>query len=331
MTTGGTEELRRGLEAYLSACERAAVRVSGLSPISSVGNARDPWDCTVTVEGAAPLRCVLLVKEAAGQLETSLGPEFHTLAALHGSGVPAPRALWLDESGEAFGRAFFATAHVPGSADTAPLRRPEEAARMASVARQLARAAARLHAVEIASFERHLPATTVERAAPDQLEHWAAVFERQRLEPHPALVHVIEWLRAHLPATPHVAVVHGDLRFGNLLHDGDRLTALLDWEMVHLGDPNEDLGWVYRDLWTPAAALPFEAFLDAYEAVAARPVDRTALRWWQVFSELKHSVISLTATRSFADGATRALRHANRSATVPGFVRRALELMEVAS
>ncbi|MEZ5232468.1 MAG: phosphotransferase [Acidimicrobiales bacterium] len=156
--------------------------------------------------------------------------------------------------------------------------------------------------MEIGPFERHLPATTVERAASDQLEHWAAVFERQRLEPLPG-PRARDRVVAGAPAG-HAARGRGAWRppLGNLLHDGDRLTALLDWEMVHLGDPNEDLGWVYRDLWTPAA-LPFEAFLDAYEAAAARPVDRTALRWWQVFSELKHSVISLTAA-IVADGAT---------------------------
>lgn len=324
------DAIRAGLEQYLAVRLGVAVQVSDVAPISSVGNARDPWAATVSVGGDAPqrLEAVLLVKADAGQLETTLGPEFNTLAALHGSGVPAPRALWLDEGGEAFGRPFFATERVAGRADTAPLRRPEDAAPMASVAVQLAEAAARLHAVEVGPFEAHLTPSSVERAAGEQLAHWAALFERQRLEPHPGLAHVIAWLEADPPTAPRVSVVHGDLRFGNLLYDGDRLTALLDWEMVHLGDPNEDLGWVYRDLWSPAQALPFEAFLDAYEAVAGRRVDRAALRWWQVFNELKHSVISLTATRSFADRTTQALRHANRSATVPGFVRRALELME---
>ena len=325
-----SEVIRTGLETYLSVRLGVPVVVTGVAPISSVGNARDPWAATIDIGGARPERieAVLLVKAEAGQLETTLGPEFHTLAALDGSDVPAPRALWLDEEGAAFGRPFFATERVAGSADTAPLRRPEDAERMAAVAVQLARAAARLHRVDVGPFEAHLAPTAPASAADAQLAHWAELFERQRLEPHPALAYVIAWLEGRRPVAPRVSVVHGDLRFGNLLHHGDRLTALLDWEMVHLGDPTEDLGWVYRDLWSPAQALPFEAFLDAYEDVAERAVDRVALRWWQVFNEVKHSVISLTATRSFAERTTQALRHANRSATVPGFVRRALELVE---
>ncbi len=324
------EAMRAGLETYLSVREGVPVQITALAPISSVGNARDPWRATVTVGDAAPCDVVLLVKAAAGQLETTLAPEFGVLAALEGTVVPAPPARWLDEEGAAFGRPFFATGWVPGSADTAWLRDPARAPTVAAVARQLAEAAAHLHALDPAPFTSVLAPTTAAGAATDQLDAWADQFDRQRLEPHPALAHVIAWLRARPPVAPRVSVVHGDLRFGNLLADGDRLTALLDWEMVHLGDGTEDLGWVYRDLWSPASALDFDAFLDAYEAAAARTVDRVALRWWQVFAELKHSVISLTATRSFTDGATRALRHANRAATVPAFVRRALALVEQA-
>ena len=104
-------------------------------------------------------------------------------------------------------------------------------------------------------------------------------------------------------------------------------TALLDWEMTHLGDPIEDLGWVYRELWSPRRSLPFEDFLSAYEAEAGTSVDRGSLRWYQAFAEVKHSVISLTGARSFHDGLTLNLRHADRGATVAAFLRRFYELV----
>ena len=86
-----------------------------------------------------------------------------------------------------------------------------------------------------------------------------------------------------------MSLVHGDLRFGNLLHSQGRLTALLDWEMTHLGDPIEDLGWVYRDLWSPATSLSFDGFLAAYVEAGGGPVDPDHLRWYQVLSEVKHA------------------------------------------
>jgi aminoglycoside phosphotransferase (APT) family kinase protein len=145
------------------------------------------------------------------------------------------------------------------------------------------------------------------------------------------LAYAFDWLRRRAPVADRVAIVHGDLRFGNLLYEDGRLTALLDWEMVHLGDPLEDLGWVYRRIWTPERSLPFEEFLAAYEAESLllgwrHPVDADRLRWYQAFSEVKHAVISLTAARSFHDRLTLNLRHADRAATLPAFLDRFFEL-----
>jgi aminoglycoside phosphotransferase (APT) family kinase protein len=317
--------LQSRLEAHLSAEVGEPVTVADLAAVSSVGNAREPWSFTARW-GDSEVRCVMLVKAAAGQLETELAPEYLTIAALDGTGVPIPRALWMDDSAAAIGAPFFVTEFVPGTADTRPLRSPEHRDDIRSVALQLAAAAARLHAIDPSRFA-HLPSTTASSTAVEQLDVWDHLFRRQRLEPHPVLVHGVRWLRERPPRARRVSLVHGDLRFGNLLYDGDRLTALLDFEMTHLGDPMEDLGWVYRDLWSPARALPFEEFLAAYTAAGSDEVDPEHLRWYQVFAEVKHAVISLTGTRSFADGATTALRHANRSATVPAFGRRLLELI----
>ncbi|MFN0089768.1 MAG: phosphotransferase family protein [Acidimicrobiales bacterium] len=308
------------------------VEVRGLARISSVGNARAPWRFEAVLRRAGGtverVACVLLAKADAGQLETALGPEFRTIAALGGSGVPAPRALWLDETGQHLGRPFFVTEHVAGTADTAPLRRAEPGGPLGEVGRQLARAAARLHAFDWrAAGCGWLAAVEPADAAAAQVRYWKELFLRHRLEANPGLVYAFGWLEAHDPAPDQVSIVHGDLRFGNLLYDGDRLTALLDWEMVHLGDPVEDLGWVYRSVWTPERALPFAEFLAAYEDEAGAAVDRERLRWHQVLGEVKHAVISLTAARSFHDRRTLNLRMADRAATVPAFLTRVWELI----
>ena len=330
MTTpspGTNTALRAGLEAFLADRLGEQVAVEDLARVASVGNAREPWSFTVRQGDGRATSCVMLVKAEAGQLEVELGPEFRTIAALAGSGVPVPAALWLDETGAWIGRPFFVTERVPGGADTRLLRRPEDAATVRSVGLELAAAAARLHAMDVAPFEGHLAPTTVSEAAGAQLATWRELFLRQRLEPHPALVYACTWLARRVPVATRVSLVHGDLRFGNLLYEGGHLTALLDWEMTHLGDPVEDLGWVYRALWSPARALPFEEFLAAYAAAGGGPVDPGHLRWYQVFAEVKHSTISLTGARSFADGTTTSLRHADRAATVPAFVGRLLELV----
>jgi aminoglycoside phosphotransferase (APT) family kinase protein len=332
-SSAAAEQIASGLRAFLLAelGEAAAPRVADVAPVASIGNARDPWGFTATwqeADGAERCeRCVMLLKAEAGQLETTLGPEFHTIAALVGSGVPVPRALWLDESGRWLNRPFFVTAFVAGTASMRPLRVEAGDPELRAVALDLARAAARLHHFDWrAAGVTCLEPVAEDEAALHQLDLWEDQFRRQRLEAHPALVHAFAWLRHRAPRAERVGIVHGDLRFGNVLYHGARLTALLDWEMVHLGDPREDLGWVYRALWSPERSLPFEGFLAAYEAEAGSPVDRDALRWYQAFAEVKHAVISLTAARSFHDRATLNLRHADRASTVPAFLARFLEL-----
>ena len=325
--------VRDGLTAFLRAelASAEAVEVNDVARISSVGNAREPWSVTARWrrDGRAhERRAVLLVEAEAGQLETGLGAEFGVLRGLEGSGVPAPAALWLDETGEWIGRPFFATELVPGTADSRALRAEAADPAMKTVALDLARAAARLHGVDWAAAGVDcLTPVSPQEAARAQLAYWEDLFGRQRLEPLPALVYAFAWLGRDPPVAERVSIVHGDLRFGNLLHDQGRLTALLDWEMVHLGDPIEDLGWVYRALWSPARSLPFEEFLAAYGEAAGRPVDAEHLRWHRLFSEVKHSVISLTAARSFHDGRTHNLRMADRAATVAPFMARFLELL----
>ena len=44
-------------------------------------------------------------------------------------------------------------------------------------------------------------------------------------------------------------MVHGDYRIGNFLELDGRISAILDWELVHLGDPMEDLGWICLQAW----------------------------------------------------------------------------------
>ena len=138
-------------------------------------------------------------------------------------------------------------------------------------------------------------------------------------------MYAFAWLHDHPPIVDRVSIVHGDLRFGNLLYDGGRISALLDWEMVHLGDPIEDLAWAYRSLWSLEKFLPVDEFLARYCELTGDSVTADHFLYWRLFNEMKHSIISLTAARSFNDGRTRNIRHADRATTVTTYLSRFME------
>jgi len=97
------------------------------------------------------------------------------------------------------------------------------------------------------------------------------------------LIHLsLNWLEANIPANlPPPVIVHGDAGPGNFLFDEERVTAMLDWELVHYGDPMADLAMLaIRMLFQDFVPLP-QAF-SAYEAAGGHRVDLARLRYWRV-------------------------------------------------
>ncbi|KKC03142.1 phosphotransferase, partial [Mycobacterium nebraskense] len=110
------------------------------------------------------------------------------------------------------------------------------------------------------------------------------------------------WLEGNRPqrSQPSADVlVHGDYRMGNLIVDGSRLAAVLDWELVHRGDPYDDLAWFCIRAWRFGAPASLgagglgsiESFLRDYEQASGTSVDRVAFHWWLILATLRWGVI----------------------------------------
>jgi aminoglycoside phosphotransferase len=108
---------------------------------------------------------------------------------------------------------------------------------------------------------------------------------RERLEIHrddPLAWLCLDWLERNVPPDPpRISIVHGDAGPANFLYRDGKVTALLDWELVGLGDPMADLAMIaIRNLFQPFVPLP-EAFA-AYEAAGAPSVDRAKIRFYRI-------------------------------------------------
>jgi hypothetical protein len=105
--------------------------------------------------------------------------------------------------------------------------------------------------------------------------------------------------------------VHGDFRTGNLLVDAEGLRAVLDWELAHLGDPMEDLGWFCTRAWRFGSPHPaggfgsYEELFAAYGEAAELDVDPAIVRWWETLGSLKWGVMCMMQARAHLLGMTR--------------------------
>ena len=142
------------------------------------------------------------------------------------------------------------------------------------------------------------------------------MYKRQDLlNAHPAIEWAWRWLDKQLrtlsPTGREHCVVHGDFRVGNMLYDDQGLTAVLDWEGTHIGEPEEDLAWFCTRVWRfgrselEAGGLTSrEAWLNAYEQASGRTVSRERVAAWEVLQNIRWCQITMMQARAHLDGRT---------------------------
>ena len=114
------------------------------------------------------------------------------------------------------------------------------------------------------------------------------------------------------PPAERIVLVHADYRTGNFLCDSDgEIRGVLDWEMVHLGDPMEDVAWACMRPWrwlgdeNIGGLIQREQFYKRYEEESGFSVIPEAIRFWELLGNVKLAAIFLTGARSYCEGRTR--------------------------
>jgi aminoglycoside phosphotransferase (APT) family kinase protein len=281
------------------------------------GSSQENWafDLFWTDGGARRTAALLLRREPeSGVVDTTRETEFQLLKALGGSDVPVAGVHWTDD-GTTFGRPSMIVERRPGAADRGVLRDTDPLA-MGDDARlrlagKLADLLASVHRADVdeLGLASVLPDPGADPAAAE-LDRWLEELDRVEREPQPALRFAARWLRDHLPPPPErITLVHGDFRPANVLvHDG-RLEVLLDWELAHLGDPVDDLGWYTCSIYSREHFLPgrWEVgdFVERYAVPAGiGGVEPERLHFWQVMSTFRLAIMALTGVANFLDGST---------------------------
>ncbi|MGH2901321.1 MAG: phosphotransferase family protein, partial [Solirubrobacteraceae bacterium] len=211
----------------------------------------------------------------------SLEREARVLGALGKTLVPVP-GIW----GYTRVHKAILMDRVPGRNDFHRIADPEERERVAS---HFMKCLAELHALSPEKLELadlRVPATPQEHASLE-LDATERLLTRLRSRREPLLGFALGWLRRNLPErVERTSLLQGDTGPGNFLSHRGRVSAVLDWEFAHFGDPLEDLAWIcVRDVATPFGDLG--ARFRQYEQLTGSPLDLARVRYYRVAAMLR--------------------------------------------
>jgi aminoglycoside phosphotransferase (APT) family kinase protein len=205
--------------------------------------------------------------------------------ALQDGPVPVPRVLGVHPVHQAM-----LSERVEGGNWFSRITDPIE---QEATAQDFMRSLAALHGLDASDLDLPLfpPVRSVTEAVTAELDEWDGLLAARGGIPDPALLFSLRWLRGNIPRYDgRPVLVQGDTGPGNFMYAGGRVTAVVDWELAHLGDPMDDIAW----LSLRATQEPFTDFptrLREYEALSGNVVDPERVHYYQVMAETKLQVM----------------------------------------
>jgi aminoglycoside phosphotransferase (APT) family kinase protein len=331
MVAGGNAMSAAAVEVQLEA-DGFAARVDALARrrLAAIGPCSDLQALTAgankgTWSFAAPLKdgraSFILQRQApSGAPDPDAGPddwvphldgtqEFRVMQAAQDADVPVPRVRHILAAEDGLGEGAL-TERVDG--ETIParvLRQPELQRARERMAAQCGRILAGIH---------RMPTERLPFLRPFDAAETLALF-RRTLDgidyPVPALELALRWARERMPAHEHRALVHGDFRTGNFIVGPEGIRAVLDWEIAHVGNPMEDLGYLCMRTWRFGGPGPVGGFgrradlFEAYEK-AGGSVDAQEVRFWEVVGSMRWALGCIRRAYAFRHQQERKLEFA---------------------
>ncbi|MGB1286379.1 MAG: phosphotransferase family protein [Aggregatilineales bacterium] len=311
MSVEQQEKFIAELEYYLTGVTGEHVQITGAKPLAG-GASRETWLLDATIGGAAQ-RWVLRRDLPTQMFEDALTreQEYRLMDAAYKSGVKVAQMRFLCTDETVPGSPFFIMDYVPGiSIGRRVIKLPELATAREKLPEQMAEQLALIHKIDVVQhnldFLIHPPANYT----PAQ---WSVIQTYQILDnlqvKNPVWEWALRWAERHTPQNTVTSFVHGDFRIGNLLVTEDGLSAVIDWEFGHVGDPDEELGYVCMRDWRFgngtqhfAGLSDRETFLQHYEQYSGRKVSRDAVTWWEILGNIRWGVICMSQANRHLSG-----------------------------
>lgn len=254
----------------------------------------------IELEGVEDVPGIVLRRDIPNPpIPTSAPDEMLVLKAVHDAGLPVPEPLHGERDRQAFGMPFLISRRVPGTAINGMVEIMNLGAEARENCGLLAAFLGRLHALPVESVPALArPGYTTRDYVREHIEGWRDWWLANRMERSTILEKAYDWLLDHVPDSPRPVFVHGDAGLHNLMIEDGRVTAMIDWELTHIGDPSEDL--IYCRNWVDQM-MDFGEFMDIYRAHGGAEIDESTNRYYALLADVRNVACSNAQYRGFRD------------------------------
>tara|TARA_Y100001970_G_scaffold107441_1_gene134378 strand:- start:70 stop:1053 length:984 start_codon:yes stop_codon:yes gene_type:complete len=284
--------------------------VVNLEPLTG-GASKEIWKFEVNANGKSDRYILRRGSGVEGPLAIKTSDEAKIQKTVRKLGAQVPEIIAVssidDELGDAYIMKF-----VDGESIARKILRDEEyKSTLPKLAFECGQSIAKIHQADINEFP-FLPSKSVFEQINDLYQTYEAFNQ-----PSPVFEYTYLWLLEQNFGEINDALVHGDFRLGNIIVDKDGLKSVIDWELAHIGNPLQDLGWICGNSWrfgnTDKVVGGFGDLADllkGYNSISNYQVDENMVKAWQVFGTFRWGVICLIQASAYLTGSVNSVEKA---------------------
>ncbi len=284
--------------------------IVNLEPLTG-GASKEIWKFEVNANGKSDRYILRRGSGVEGPLAIKTSDEAKIQKTVRKLGAQVPEIIAVSSLDEELGDAYIMK-FVDGESIARKILRDEEYKNtLPKLAFECGQSIAKIHQADINEFP-FLPSKTVFEQINDLYQTYVSFNQ-----PSPVFEYTHLWLKKQNFGEINDALVHGDFRLGNIIVDKDGLKSVIDWELAHIGNPLQDLGWICGNSWrfgnTDKVVGGFGDLADllkGYNSVSNSQVDENMVKAWQVFGTFRWGVICLIQASAHLTGSVNSVEKA---------------------
>lgn len=233
--------------------------------------------------------------------------ETPVIEAAFAKGFPAPEAMWCDTEHRLLpGGDFLIMKRAPGATGGDVFGSAGKVSD--DLTRLLADSVGKLHSLpqmrELGDLTSGIRKELWDMSCKEVTIHYITSFRDLYLaemdEPTPAVLGLYGYLLNDVPDAPgEPKLLHGDIGFHNFIVDEGNLSAVVDWEFAHIGDPADDIGYIAN---TVGGSLDWDRFMALYKQAGGQDIDSEQLRFFRIWGHLRNLTACQLSTNAYETG-----------------------------